>query len=494
MWTGGNNYGRWTGDAITHMYAVDAIVCPDGLPHEPKFSHSAAMHAALASVAAEVVATPAQLDKGVPIGNGARGVTAFEYGSVAFLENAGNNHETVSYKGADFELPPVSSSLVKAGKTIFNSATVAQTATHRNLQLLEAAQTSIFPERGQKLWMWQQWSEPLLSSELKPGMGEVVKSEVPIEMTNLTHALSTFAFYETQLSSAIIALAAKSPSLSVASFEAMGLVAFVDGKLVGTAHEITHGNGSPKTLTLPQQSGPNAQAESDSFQMTLQQMQANGGGATLTILSEELGYANYGFTHQILKGIAPQADAVSLGGVPLPGPWSMRGGLAGEHLKAYDDRYNCASLGGCRVSWTESNHSASNRSSTWFKTAFVTPQQLNNGTPAGYNIMNAEWLLNIEGLQRGRVWLNGHEVGRYWTLERNNGEACPFGAPSCPTQQFYHLPREWLRPGPDTRGGTDVPPQYWNTLVVFEALGALNLDGVGLALAEMKSGDRKSVV
>jgi hypothetical protein len=102
--------------------------------------------------------------------------------------------------------------------------------------------------------------------------------------------------------------------------------------------------------------------------------------------------------------------------------------------------------------------------------------------------MNAEWLLNIEGLQRGRVWLNGHEVGRYWTLERNNGEACPFGAPSCPTQQFYHLPREWLRPGPDTRGGTDVPPQYWNTLVVFEALGALNLDGVGLALAEMKSG------
>ena len=27
----GNNYGRWTGDGITHMYAVDAIVCPDGL-------------------------------------------------------------------------------------------------------------------------------------------------------------------------------------------------------------------------------------------------------------------------------------------------------------------------------------------------------------------------------------------------------------------------------------------------------------------------------
>ena len=43
MWTGGSNFGRWAGDGITTMYAVDAIVCPDGLPHEPKFTHTAAM-------------------------------------------------------------------------------------------------------------------------------------------------------------------------------------------------------------------------------------------------------------------------------------------------------------------------------------------------------------------------------------------------------------------------------------------------------------------
>jgi len=43
-WTGGNNLGRFTGDAITTMYAVDATVCPDGLPHEPKFSQLTAMH------------------------------------------------------------------------------------------------------------------------------------------------------------------------------------------------------------------------------------------------------------------------------------------------------------------------------------------------------------------------------------------------------------------------------------------------------------------
>ena len=27
MWAGGSNFGRWTGDAITTMYAADAIVC-----------------------------------------------------------------------------------------------------------------------------------------------------------------------------------------------------------------------------------------------------------------------------------------------------------------------------------------------------------------------------------------------------------------------------------------------------------------------------------
>ena len=143
MWTGGNNYGRWTGDAITHMYAVDAIVCPDGHPHEPKFSHSAAMHAAIASVAEIVARAPAQLNKGRPMGEGSQ-VTAYHYTSGAdaaiFVENAGEAEATVTLEvgSKPLKVPAGSSTLVRCEKTtcteLFNSATVGTApATHREL-------------------------------------------------------------------------------------------------------------------------------------------------------------------------------------------------------------------------------------------------------------------------------------------------------------------------------------------------------------------------
>ena len=89
----------------------------------------------------------------------------------------------------------------------------------------------------------------------------------------------------------------------------------------------------------------------------------------------------------------------------------------------------------------------------------------------------AQLHLDVNGLQRGRIWLNGYEVGRYWTLTRNDGSACPFGKKECPTQQFYHLPAAWLAKA----GAT-------NELVVFEVLGAASVKSVGLAVASMEAG------
>jgi hypothetical protein len=128
MWTGGNNYGRWTGDAITHMYAVDAIVCPDGLPHEPKFSHTTNLHTAVATVASQLVATDAQLGKAVSLG---QSCNAYVYGTAAFIENlSGKDASKVQLKGHTFDVPSGSSSLVDLsdGKTLFNSKTVAAAA------------------------------------------------------------------------------------------------------------------------------------------------------------------------------------------------------------------------------------------------------------------------------------------------------------------------------------------------------------------------------
>ena len=42
---------------------MDAIVCPDGLRHEPKFSYATKLHNAIASCAADIAGNPAQLDQ-----------------------------------------------------------------------------------------------------------------------------------------------------------------------------------------------------------------------------------------------------------------------------------------------------------------------------------------------------------------------------------------------------------------------------------------------
>ena len=100
------------------MYAVDAAVCPDGLPHEPKFSQMTAMHDAIAAAATSIVgaAVPNNPDQ---VGNG----VAYVYNDVAFIEGAGN----VSFHGHSFNVPAGSSSLVNltSGETLFNTLTLA---------------------------------------------------------------------------------------------------------------------------------------------------------------------------------------------------------------------------------------------------------------------------------------------------------------------------------------------------------------------------------
>ena len=84
----------------------DAIVCPDGLAHEPKFTVTSRLHDAVARAAADLVAAPAQLGKGVSVsGAGGAKATAFIYGGVAFLESVAAGGGAVELRGHSFALP-----------------------------------------------------------------------------------------------------------------------------------------------------------------------------------------------------------------------------------------------------------------------------------------------------------------------------------------------------------------------------------------------------
>lgn len=247
-------------------------------------------------------------------------------------------------------------------------------------------------------------------------------------------------YYETTVPAAM----SGGDKIDLPTYQSMAFEAFVDKTKFGEVEDHTHGNGAPKTLTI---SG-NVMGRRESSE-----------GTTLVLLAEELGYANFGFKEQVKKGLSGQP---SINGKALASTWKMRGGLAGEHLALF------TSTGTSKVSWTTSGQSTT--AGVWLKTMFTTPANVADGPGA------TQLLLDASGLGRGRFWVNGHEVGRYYTLTRNDGSACPKGS-SCPTQQYYHIPAAWL-----------VSGQNANLLTIFEASGATELSSVGLATAQMATG------
>jgi hypothetical protein len=125
------------------------------------------------------------------------------------------------------------------------------------------------------------------------------RSMTPMEMTNLTKALTTFAYYELVLPSSD---AAASKELSVGTHQAMAMSAYIDGAMVGMADEHSHGNGKAVTLKIDLTSS-DGKGQAASSLLDLRSTGSENGTAvpTLTILAEELGYANYGFKNELFK-------------------------------------------------------------------------------------------------------------------------------------------------------------------------------------------------
>ncbi|WVZ98708.1 hypothetical protein U9M48_044108 [Paspalum notatum var. saurae] len=111
--------------------------------------------------------------------------------------------------------------------------------------------------------------------------------------------------------------------------------------------------------------------------------------------------------------------------------WGYQVGLFGERNNIYTQE------GSKGVEWTTINNLAYSPL-TWYKTTF--------STPAGNDAVT----LNLTGMGKGEVWINGESIGRYWVSFR-----APSGNPS---QSLYHIPRQFLNPQD-------------NILVIFEEMG-----------------------
>jgi hypothetical protein len=174
---------------------------------------------------------------------------------------------------------------------------------------------------------------------------------------------------------------------------------------------------------------------------------------TITILAVAIGGApNFGFdagSTRMLRGILGD---VWLGEHNLTeSSWRMRPGLAGEHWRAPS---------GGHIPWAPAASLTAVAPGTWLRARFPTPPL----PPAG----DGSCLLDLAGLGRGHAFVNGHDVGRYWLLARNDGSGKP-------SQRYYVVPPDWLA------------TEQLNELVVFEDQGAHDISAVGIAVSRLVS-------
>lgn len=133
--------------------------------------------------------------------------------------------------------------------------------------------------------------------------------------------------------------------------------------------------------------------------------------------------------------------------------WSYQTGLKGEDM-------NLVSPSGISsVDWVKVSLAALKQQPlTWYKAYFKAPEG------------DEPLALDMNNMGKGQIWINGQNLGRYWTVNASGNcsgcsyrgsfrpAKCQFGCDQ-PTQRWYHVPRSWLK----------KPTQ--NVLVVFEEIG-----------------------
>lgn len=423
MWYGGNNFGRYSaGACITTMYCDGVNLHSDGLRYEPKATHLARLHFALASYAKVLLSSPSQIDnkqkvlvydssikKFVP----AVHQYAFIYSSggegIALVENEANKTATVLFMGNSFELPPLSSSMVdlRSVREVFNSGKV-------NSEGLPTRRTYSTLINQPKWSVWQEDITHLKGGTVQPR---------PLEQLNLTQDLTDYLFYQRMFTAAH----SGSVDVIIESRISNSFLVYLDGQL--QAH----------TETCKHTQGPTNYSVSVS---TTQNTQHN-----LTLLSVSLGVSTHTEPGEFdLKGITGR---VLVGGVDLTqGAWLHRPQLEGERLLVY-------TAGGMKnVSWSPDASAYAGKSLVWYRFYFDQVAL----KPA------SSLLLDLQGMGRGWIFLNGVNLGRYW-LTMVNGEY---------VQRYYYVPVSMLL-------------KEDNALVLFEEYGATTPQNVKLVASTFVS-------
>ena len=469
-WAGGNHFGRTAGSSLTGIYYWDAPIASDNLDQGVERLHISRTFAAIASVADIIVSFSAQnknqiqvpyYDAAGSLQPGDSSHIGYIYGDVAFLENVGSAVATLLWRGNNYTVVNHASALVLSNGTIlFASNDLLPFNKVRNWTPVVGA----FSGAG-----WESWSDTLVpstSAAIPPptaprtpwvgsALGVVRLSNTPLEAVAFSEYDSELVLYATSLSASTVSAAvagsngdATKVQVSLASAKAQGWAAFAAGALVGTVDELSHSGG----------------ADILKFTIDLSGINTKGGrGGVIAFLSSSLGIDNGGGVHNGsstgVKGITSNVPgSITLGGVDITSNsnnWTHISGSVGEAKSVFTN------AGGASVSWTPlTGDTTTTLPLTWLRRNFTAPASV-LATGVGIE-MNATLNLDVTGLSRGRFFINGMDLGRYWS------KVC--GSNEC--QRFYPIPFDLLLAGANA-----------NSLVILDELGITNVSAVTLAVA-----------
>ncbi|KAK3420983.1 hypothetical protein EUGRSUZ_G01704 [Eucalyptus grandis] len=423
MYHGGTNFGRTSGGPfITTSYDYDAPIDEYGLIRQPKYGHLKELHNAMKRCERAILNADPVVQS---LGNyeQAHVFSSNSGGCAAFLSNYHTNSDArVTFRGRHYDLPPWSISILpNCVDVVFNTAKVQHQTTQVQMSSTKA-----------ELHSWETFNEEVYSLNEHAS----ITATGLLEQLNITRDASDYLWYTTSVHispSESILRGGKRPILKVQSMSHATHV-FINGHLSGSAF------------------GSREKRRSD-FAVNID---LRGGTNQISFLSATVGLQNIGSHFETWSiGI--------LGPVTLEGldqgikdlswqKWSYKIGLKGESMALYSP----SSIQS--VDWTrESLVSVKQQPLTWYKAYF--------DAPGG----DEPLALDMGSMGKGQVWVNGHSLGRYWSVRaKGDCSGCSYSGTfrpvKCqfrcgyPTQQWYHVPRSWLRP---TK----------NLLVVFEETG-----------------------
>eukprot|EP00250_Pteridium_aquilinum_P015845 c22797_g1_i1 orf=77-2668(+) len=432
MYHGGTNFGRTSGGPfLLTSYDYDAPLDEYGNINQPKWGHLKDLHHAIQLCEpALVLQNPTRVALGSMqewhIYTNGDDICA------AFLANIDTKKDaTIWFRGQSYHLPAWSVSILPDCKNVvFNTAQInAQSSIlTSSVELvgehLQAQQSGLSLSEV----VWKIYQEPIGERNANSFISTSL-----LEQINTTKDESDYLWYSTSVvldNEDSLHNSTGNFTLSIGSL-GHAVHVFVNQKLSGS------GSGSKFQKKFP--------------------IPLNVGANKIDLLSMTVGLQNYGaFFDTRGAGID---DAVLINENDGKSrslssqTWVYQVGLQGEKLHLYADS-------GSSNAWISVAEIPRDRPMIWYKIAFNAPEG------------NDPVALDLTSMGKGRAWINGEDIGRYWPTNIAPQIGCSstcsyqgtFRANKCltncgkPSQSRYHVPRSWLK---DSE----------NTLVLFEEIG-----------------------